>query len=75
MRQDCNRDIFAEEIADLEARMKRAEPYKRDHLRADVQEMICKLIGNGDTVPRRLRDMNRTLEDEAFEDIFENMPV
>ena len=75
MRSESNNFTFADEIAALEQRMQRAVPYRRDHLRAEVQETICKMIAHGDPVPQRLRKMNRTLEDEAFEDMFDNMPV
>lgn len=75
MQSESNTAAVEEEITALEQRMQRAGPYRRDHLRAEVQKAISTLIAQGDPVPQRLRKMNRTLEEEAIEDMFDNMPV
>ncbi|MBD3665712.1 hypothetical protein [Sulfitobacter aestuariivivens] len=62
-------------ISALEHEMRSAPADERIALRPRVRGLIRTLGEKAVTVPNTLANINRQLEDEALEDMFDNMPV
>ena len=63
------------QAAHLEMRYDATRPHDRLKLRPDVQRVIRGLTSRQVPVPMGLSRISRRLEDEAYDDMFENMPV
>lgn len=63
------------QAAHLEQRYEAARPQERLTLRPAVHRVIRTLVSQDEPVPQRLRQIVRRLDDEAYDDMFENMPV
>ncbi|MFK7754575.1 MAG: hypothetical protein AB8B51_18755 [Sedimentitalea sp.] len=59
----------------LEATLISAGPEARLSLQPKFSDILQKLSASGQRVPRRLRDLDELLLDEAVEARFDNMPV
>ncbi len=59
----------------LERRFDTACPEERDKMRPEIHGILRELVTRGQPVPRPLRRIERALEDDAFEEMFNNMPV
>ena len=61
--------------AHLEQMFETSRPEDRIKLRPDVQRVIHTLAAHRQPIPLRLRQIERKLDEEAYDDMFENMPV
>lgn len=63
------------EAATLVERAESATHAERLRLQPHIDRVITTLSLQGQLVPRRLRNINNALKDEALDDMFDNMPV
>ena len=63
------------QAAHLERMYDATRPHDRMKLRTEFQRVIRSLSSHQVPVPPRLSRISRRLEDEAYDDMFENMPV
>lgn len=70
-----NTDDLKKTAEHLEKRFETACPVERQRLRPAVQRVIRDLASHDQPVPVRLRQINRRLDDDAYDDMFENMPI
>ncbi len=70
-----NMEELKKQAAHLEKMYNSARPQERLKLRPDVHRVIRSLASFDQPVPRRLTRICRKLDDEAYDDMFENMPV
>lgn len=68
-------DELKKQAAHLEMMYDNSRPQERLRLRSDVHRVIRSLASCDQPVPRRLSRICRKLDDEAYDDMFENMPV
>ncbi|NNK17288.1 MAG: hypothetical protein HKP51_10340 [Sulfitobacter sp.] len=61
--------------AHLEQMFENTQPEDRLKLRPDVQRVIQTLAAHHLPIPLRLRQIERKLDEEAYDAMFENMPV
>ncbi|MBW4708334.1 hypothetical protein KX928_11120 [Roseobacter sp. YSTF-M11] len=59
----------------LEKQIETASQKERLELQPQIDRVIATLSAHGKSVPPRLRRLNNALKEEAFEDMFDNMPV
>lgn len=59
----------------LESRYQKTRPHERLKLRPAVQRVMRNFASIDHPVPARLRQIGRRLDDDAYDDMFENMPV
>ena len=62
----------ANRLAESLARANRAD---RLQVQPQVRRIVDLLTARGEPVPSKLRRINQTLENDAYEDLFDNMPV
>ena len=62
-------------LMELEGRIGRAGPGARLDLQPEFSRVLESLSRDGVTVPRRLKQLEAALVDEAIEARFDNMPV
>lgn len=60
---------------ELEKLAETATPKERLSLQPRIDRVIATLRARGHYVPPRLRRINNDLKQEAFDDMFDNMPV
>ncbi|MEW9919891.1 hypothetical protein AB2B41_09765 [Marimonas sp. MJW-29] len=70
-----NTEDLKKQAANLERRFETARPQERLNLRPAVHRVIRTMVSHDQPVPQRLRQISRRLDDEAYDDMFENMPV
>ena len=63
------------QAANLERVYEATRPHDRLKLRTEFQRVIRTLSLHHVPVPPRLSRISRRLEDEAYDDMFENMPI
>ncbi len=63
------------QAAELVERAEAASHAERLRLQPLIDRVVTTLAIQGHAVPRRLKNMNNTLKDEALDDMFDNMPV
>jgi len=63
------------QVSQLEQELSVANAKERLRLHPRVQAIMNSLRGSGVEVPTRLRQMNARLADEAYDDLFDNIPV
>lgn len=59
----------------LESRIAEAGPAKRLELQPELTKVLNRMEADGVVIPRRLRDLDAILTEEAIEARFDNMPV
>ena len=59
----------------LERRFDTACAAERLEMRPEVERIVRTLAARGHAVPRRLHRIYKTCEQDAFDDMFNNMPV
>ncbi len=52
-----------------------ASPAERRQLRPEVSRIIRTLSAQGQPIPRKLRRIETACEQDAFDEMFDNMPV
>ncbi len=60
---------------ELENRARTADAKERLKLQPQIDAIVTKLSSDGHRVSTNLRQLNRTLNEEAIEDMFDNLPV
>ena len=63
------------QVSDLEWKLNNATAKDRLGMHPIVQKMIERIARSGRRVPLRLSRMNTDLADEAFDAMYENMPL
>jgi hypothetical protein len=63
------------QASDLIDRAEGASATERLRLQPQIDRVVTTLAMQGRPVPRRLRNINNRLKDEALDDMFDNMPV
>jgi hypothetical protein len=59
----------------LQELAEKASPRDRLRLQPKIDRVVATLAAEGNLVPLRLRRLNQALKEEAFDDMFDNMPV
>lgn len=59
----------------LQSRYEKTRPHERLKLRPAVQRTLRNFASMDHPLPPRLRQIGQRLDDEAYDDMFENMPV
>lgn len=62
-------------VVELMTRCEKAPLTERLTMRPEVQRVIRTLNAQHHDVPRRLKLLKDRLEEEAFDDMFDNMPI
>lgn len=70
MGYDINKQLHV-----LEEKIRVAEPQDRLRYYPTVQKMVNGIRARGEKVPLRLSRINADLADEAFDDMFDNLPL
>ena len=60
---------------ELENQARTADAKERLKLQPQIDAIVSKLSSYGHPVSSNLRQLNRTLNEEAIEDMFDNLPV
>ena len=68
-------DELKRQAANLEKTYDATRPHDRLKLRTEFQRVIRSLTSHQVPVPPRLTRISRRLDDEAYDDMFENMPI
>ncbi|MGC1505938.1 MAG: hypothetical protein WA782_17590 [Sulfitobacter sp.] len=63
------------QIEQLERAFDAAPTRERLKLAPRVKQIACKLDARQQPIPRHLQRIQKTLEQDAFDDMFDNMPV
>lgn len=63
------------QVEQLERAFNAAPARERLKIAPRVQQIACKLDARHESIPRPLQRIKTTLEQDAFDDKFENMPV
>ncbi|MDF3415371.1 hypothetical protein HKX54_12950 [Sulfitobacter sp. M57] len=63
------------QMEQLERALDAASTRERLKLAPHVQQITCRLGARHQPIPRRLQSIQKVLEQEAFDDMFDNMPV
>ncbi len=66
---------FLDLIEKLEAEIEAADESARKEMQAQLHATVEQMKAKGFKVPQRLQQLDYDLEDEAVEDMFDNMPV